>query len=266
MSEIHPHRFRVSGMDCPSCAAKVETAVGRFKEVSDVTVNFATQVLTFRTPADSKNPEAIGDAVRKLGYGVEPIAPLPAASSANEKFRVNGMDCPSCAAKIETAVRQLPGTSDIAVNFATQILSVRLDAATTPPDTVIQAVTKLGYRTQHIESLDGREQAGSRAGAAPAADEDQQTWWSTPKARLMGLLLASAAVGLVSWLAGLSEQLAFLPTALIGLAYFGRRAIAGARAGTPFSIEMLVSLATAGAVVMGASSEAALVNVLFLLG
>lgn len=78
------------------------------------------------------------------------------------------MDCPSCAAGVETAVRQLPGTSDIAVNFATQILSVRLDAATTPPDTVIQAVTKLGYRTQHIEFLDGREQAdrvGSSAGS-----------------------------------------------------------------------------------------------------
>jgi Cd2+/Zn2+-exporting ATPase len=83
----------------------------------------------------------------------------------------------------------------------------------------------------------------------------------------MGLLLASAAAGLVAWLSGVaSEQLAFLPTALIGLAYFGRRAVASARAGTPFSIEMLVSLATAGAVVMGASSEAALVNVLFLLG
>ena len=266
MPAVQEHRFQVSGMDCPSCAAKVETAVGRFEDVSDVTVNFATQVLTFRASADGTRPDAIGDAVRKLGYGVEPIAPRP-ISRVDEKFRVDGMDCPSCAAKIETAVRQLPGTSDIAVNFATQILSVRLDAATTPPDTVIQAVTKLGYRTQHIESLDGREQAESRAGAAPAADEDQQTWWSTPKARLMGLLLASAAVGLVAWLSGVaSEQLAFLPTALIGLAYFGRRAVASARAGTPFSIEMLVSLATAGAVVMGASSEAALVNVLFLLG
>ena len=140
MPAVQEHRFQVSGMDCPSCAAKVETAVGRFEDVSDVTVNFATQVLTFRASADGTRPDAIGDAVRKLGYGVEPIAPRP-ISRVDEKFRVDGMDCPSCAAKIETAVRQLPGTSDIAVNFATQILSVRLDAATTPPDTVIQAVT-----------------------------------------------------------------------------------------------------------------------------
>lgn len=264
MSAILPHRFRVSGMDCPSCAAKVETAVGRFKEVSDVTVNFATQVLSFRTPADGANPDAIGDAVRKLGYGVEPIAPRP-ISRADERFRVNGMDCPSCAAKIETAVRQLPGTSDIAVNFATQVLSVHLDTATTPPDAIVQTVTKLGYRTQRIASLDAVGQVGARAGAAPI-DDDQHPWWREPKARLMALLLVAAGLGLIAWLAGLSELLAFLPTALIGLAYFGRRAIAGARAGTPFSIEMLVSLATAGAVVMGASSEAALVNVLFLLG
>lgn len=265
MPAVLEHRFQVSGMDCPSCAAKVETAVGRFEDVSDVTVNFATQVLTFRTSADGARPAAIGDAVRKLGYGVEPIAPLPVASSATERFRVDGMDCPSCAAKIETAVRQLSGTSDIAVNFATQVLSVHLDTATTPPDAIVQTVTKLGYRTQRIAPLDAVDQVGARPAAAPI-DDNQQPWWRAPKARLMALLLVVGGLGLIAWLAGLSEQLAFLPTALIGLAYFGRRAIAGARAGTPFSIEMLVSLATAGAVVMGASSEAALVNVLFLLG
>ncbi len=267
MPAASEHRFQVRGMDCPSCAAKVETAVARFKEVSDVTVNFATQVLSFRIPADGANPDTIGDAVRKLGYGVEPIAPRPTPSSADEKFRVDGMDCPSCAAKIETAVRQLPGTSDIAVNFATQILSVRLDTAMTPPDAIVQSVTKLGYRGQHIAPRDNGKSPRSHQDAALTDDGDAQAWWRTPKARLMGLLLASALAGLLAWLTSLaSEQLAFLPTALIGLAYFGRRAIAGARAGTPFSIEMLVSLATAGAIVMGASSEAALVNVLFLLG
>lgn len=70
MPAVQEHRFQVSkGMDCPSCAAKVETAVGRFEDVSDVTVNFATQVLTFRASADGTRPDAIGDAVRKLAMG-----------------------------------------------------------------------------------------------------------------------------------------------------------------------------------------------------
>lgn len=265
MPAVLEHRFQVSGMDCPSCAAKVEIAVGRFEDVSDLTVNFATQVLTFRTSADSACPAAIGDAVRKLGYGVKPLPLRPNPSSLNEKFRVDGMDCPSCASKIETAVRQLSGTSEVVVNFATQILSVGLDTTATPPDAIVEAVTKLGYRTQHLAALDTVDAVRAHPGSAQT-ENDQQAWWTTPKAREMALLLISGGLGLVAWLAGLSEQLAFLPTALIGLVYFGRRAFAAARAGTPFSIEMLVSLATIGAIVIGASSEAALVNVLFLLG
>ena len=47
---------------------------------------------------------------------------------------------------------------------------------------------------------------------------------------------------------------------------FGRRAIALARAGSPFSIEMLMSVATAGALVIGETAEASIVVLLFAIG
>jgi cation transport ATPase len=40
-------RYRVDGMDCPSCAAKIEKAVGRFDGVGDIRVNYGRQVLAF---------------------------------------------------------------------------------------------------------------------------------------------------------------------------------------------------------------------------
>ena len=58
----------------------------------------------------------------------------------------------------------------------------------------------------------------------------------------------------------------YLPAALLGLVYFGRKAIAAARAGSPFSIEMLMSIATVGAIAIGATSEAAVVVFLFTIG
>ncbi len=266
MSTVATHRFRVDGMDCPSCANKIETAVTRIQHVSDISVNFATQVLTFRAPDAGGHEKDVEAAVRKLGYGVKPAPLRTGPSATEEKFRVDGMDCPSCATKIETAVSKLPGTSDIKVNFATEVLSVRLDPTITTSETVVKTVTKLGYQTHHMETLNTLDDRAS-GGRLGLPDSDQLPWWTTPKARLMGLLTGLGALGLMAWGAGLvGEHLAFLPTALAGLAYFGRRAIAGARAGTPFSIEMLVSLATTGAVLVGASSEAALVNILFLAG
>ncbi|MCK9911707.1 hypothetical protein MXD81_21305, partial [Microbacteriaceae bacterium K1510] len=76
-----------------------------------------------------------------------------------------------------------------------------------------------------------------QGGDAHLTDEDASVWWQTSKAKLLGALLAVAGLGVLAWATGLvSERFAFLPTALIGLAYFGRRAIAGALAGTVFSI------------------------------
>jgi Cd2+/Zn2+-exporting ATPase len=47
---------------------------------------------------------------------------------------------------------------------------------------------------------------------------------------------------------------------------FGRKAVAAARAGSPFSIEMLMSTATVGAIAIGATSEAATIVLLFTIG
>ncbi|WEF52024.1 heavy metal translocating P-type ATPase [[Pseudomonas] carboxydohydrogena] len=53
---------------------------------------------------------------------------------------------------------------------------------------------------------------------------------------------------------------------LVGLVPIGRRALAGAVSGTPFSIEMLMSIAAIGAVAIGAAEEAAVVVFLFAVG
>ena len=59
---------------------------------------------------------------------------------------------------------------------------------------------------------------------------------------------------------------AFVAAILIGLVPIARRAFAAAHAGTPFSIEMLMTIAAVGAVVIGAGEEAATVVFLFLVG
>ena len=53
---------------------------------------------------------------------------------------------------------------------------------------------------------------------------------------------------------------------LVGLVPIARRAVAAALAGTPFSIEMLMTIAAVGAVIIGAAEEAATVVFLFLVG
>lgn len=187
-------------------------------------------------------------------------------SQAALKYRVEGMDCPSCASKIETAVGRIAGTGDIRVNYGTQVLAFRLDEASTPRAAIEDQVRKLGYGIAPVEAL--RVQAGEAI-----TDEDEwrgasrQLWLQGTKARLAAVIGVLIAAGfIVSFTAPAIGHWSYLPAALLGFAFFGRKAVAAARAGSPFSIEMLMSIATVGAILIGATSEAAVVVFLFTIG
>lgn len=64
-------RYRVTGMDCTSCVAKIEKAVRETKGVADVRVSLAAQTMevTFSPPAQSE----LESAVRGLGYQLSPM-------------------------------------------------------------------------------------------------------------------------------------------------------------------------------------------------
>lgn len=67
------------------------------------------------------------------------------------RYRVTGMDCASCAAKIEKAVRSV-GVEKVKVSTATQIMTLRLnDPAARLPE-VERAVSGIGYQ---LDRLDG---------------------------------------------------------------------------------------------------------------
>ncbi|WOS38754.1 Zinc/cadmium/lead-transporting P-type ATPase [Oligella urethralis] len=175
------------------------------------------------------------------------------------RFHVEGMDCGSCAAKIETAVARLAGVSDIQINFANEKLDLSLDPnATTQPDDIIKTIKKLGYGVSTDNQSSTTENATS--------SEDTR-WWQTRKGKQvisLGLLMAAAYI--VSLLFPAFEMWAFGIAVLIGVLPFARNAIALAKAGTPFSIEMLMSVAALGALVIGETEEAAAVVFLFSVG
>ncbi|SDD95458.1 heavy metal translocating P-type ATPase [Belnapia rosea] len=183
------------------------------------------------------------------------------------RYRVEGMDCPSCASKIETAVGRVAGAQDIRVNYGTQMLAFRLDEAASPRSQVEAQIRKLGYGIAPVEAP--RVEAGE---PGPLPDDNARStarppWWKSAKARLaasIGALIAGAFAATLAVPA--LDHWAYLPAALVGLAFFGRKAFAAARAGSPFSIEMLMSIATVGAILIGATSEAAVVVFLFTIG
>lgn len=173
------------------------------------------------------------------------VADMGERAGAVLRYRVDGMDCPSCAAKIETAVRRFAGARDIRVNYGRQVLALSLNERVTSRGAVEDGIRKLGYGVAPAEApqvLDG-------AGLVVAAGNQRHRWWTQAKVRLGAIIstLMVAGFGSTLLLPGLGGW-PYLPAALLGLVVFGRKAVAAARAGSPFSIEMLMSVATVGAI------------------
>lgn len=192
------------------------------------------------------------------------------------KYRVGGMDCAACASKIETALTRIPGVSEASASFTAGTVNIVHDAV--PFAAIQRTVKSLGYTV----APDG----GAPAASPPAGDHHDHDhaghshgdgnshleifdgpWWQSRKAMLTLICgLALAAAYLIGRVFPDIGHWAFLAALLAGLVPVGRRAIAGALAGTPFSIETLMTIAAIGAVIIGATEEAATVVLLFLVG
>ncbi|MCT4703401.1 Zn(II)/Cd(II)/Pb(II) translocating P-type ATPase ZntA [Enterobacteriaceae bacterium H20N1] len=162
-------------------------------------------------------------------------------------WQVSGMDCAACARKVENAVKQIPDIQHVQVLFATEKLLV-----TAPRDIrqeVEKAVKAAGY------SL--------RDSAAPAVISSSGWRENLP-------LITLAIMMAVSW--GLEQfnhpfgNMAFIATTLVGLWPIAHQAVHLIRSGNWFAIETLMSVAAAGALFIGATAEAAMVLLLFLVG
>lgn len=171
------------------------------------------------------------------------------------------MDCGSCAIRIENALGRLPGVADVNVNVGAETLTYMLDENRTSQAQIESQIRKIGF-TPFAPA------AEARVGEAVRPPDNADTiWWKSSKGRLViGLGVMLAAAWLVGRVAPATANWAFIAATLLGLIPFARRAIGGALAGTPFSIETLMSVAAIGAIVIGAAEEAAVVVFLFAVG
>ncbi|WP_313758209.1 Zn(II)/Cd(II)/Pb(II) translocating P-type ATPase ZntA [Atlantibacter hermannii] len=181
------------------------------------------------------------------------LSPQPevAPSGANQRYswHVQGMDCAACARKVENAARQISGVSQVQVMFATEKLVV--DATDDVRQQVEAAIRKAGYTLSDTS-------APQSAPVSPFAWRE-----NLPLIGLIGLMAISWLLAQFHPAAG---EIAFIATTLVGLWPIARQAVRLMRSGNPFAIETLMSVAAIGALFIGATAEAAMVLVLFLIG
>lgn len=200
--------------------------------------------------ASSKSSEVVDDE-----------EPESSSLTARLSWLVTGMDCPSCARKVEKAVQALPQVKQCRVAFATEKLLVDIDKSSnsTAVDSikvqVNDAVVSAGFKLQQV---------GKKANVS----EDDTSFTQSLREHWHAVTLVSSIIlaAILTQFNSDASQLLFTFASVFGVIPVINRSIKLARSGTPFAIETLMSVATVGALILGETAESAMVLVLFMIG
>ncbi len=227
-------------MDCTDCAEKLSASLKAIPGVEQVDLNFATGVLAVEHRGEMKK---ILKAIDAAGYR----ASLEGVRA--DEFEIQGLDCYDCAVKLEKYIAGMPGVSSARMNFAAAILTVEHNS---DPAKIGKAISGMGYTYKLLSN--GRTEE-------PFLRKHRR--------------IVSAAVSGVGLAAGMAASFlgfpwyvpifAFAFAIAAGGFYIFRSALYSAKALTP-DMNLLMTIAVAGAILISQWEEAAAVIFLFSVG
>lgn len=190
-----------------------------------------------------------------------------------KSYRVEGLHCADCAARVQAAVGRVAGIGEAIVDPATGKLTVRLEGPGVPDEKIAEAVQQAGYRL--VDEGSDPEGGAPKRGGEPHGGFGRFLW-GRGETRLTVIAGLLTVLGLLLSLAGIYvDEVPALVWLRIGLfaaaivvggftvAWHAFQELVYARR---IGINGLMVIAVVGAVVIGEWAEAAIVVVLFALG
>jgi Cu+-exporting ATPase len=147
-------------MTCASCAKRVEEAFERLDGVAAASVNFAAGRAHLTIDPARFEPQKAREAIQAIGYDL---------TAERTTLAIEGMTCASCVAKVERAIKALPGVTEAEVNFATNQARVDYFPGVVERSDLLSAVERAGYSAAPL--LEADEDPLDRQRRRQAAEE-----------------------------------------------------------------------------------------------
>lgn len=175
--------IQVYGMTCEHCVNHVTKILEKIPSVEHVQVSLEDSKATFDWDPTQGSMADIRHEIEEAGYSMEKIAeeheePVEqlqekleirkekalesenpqeqAKSEQKHQFKISGMTCANCALTIEKGLKAMPGVKTVAVNFASEKLTVAIDQNVVKEQDLLAKIKDLGYGAQSEDS--GKQQ------------------------------------------------------------------------------------------------------------
>jgi len=175
--------IQVYGMTCEHCVNHVTKILEKIPSVEHVQVSLEDSKATFDWDPTQGSMADIRHEIEEAGYSMERVAeeheePVEqlqeeleirkekapesenpqeqAKSEQKHQFKISGMTCANCALTIEKGLKAMPGVKTVAVNFASEKLTVAIDQNVVKEQDLLAKIKDLGYGAQSEDS--GKQQ------------------------------------------------------------------------------------------------------------
>ena len=166
--ETATYMFKVEDIDCANCAAKIESKIAQLEGISNVSLNFMKSTLQYDCAHDAGSD--MRAKVEALIAKEEPDAKVTftghkhhhhqhehheektyAVTSNTHKYRIEGIDCADCAAKLEGKLAGIQGISRVQISFMNSTL--QFDCESSETERILQEVKEIARREEPDTSI-----------------------------------------------------------------------------------------------------------------
>lgn len=151
---IQDIEFGVDGMMCGACVARVEKKLKKVEGVQDASANLATERARVSLDTRVNDVSALFDSVASAGYE---------AHTETLEFKVDGMTCGACVARVEKKLGKLDGVVEATVNLTTERARVSYVPGLVDQAQMFESVEKAGYTPVALEDENHDADAPSEA-------------------------------------------------------------------------------------------------------
>lgn len=270
--ETATYMFKVEDIDCANCAAKLESKIAQLEGISNVSLNFMKSTLQYDCAHDAGSD--MRAKVEALIAKEEPDAKVTftghkhhhhhhehehheektyAVTSNTHKYRIEGIDCADCAAKLEGKLAGIQGISRVQISFMNSTL--QFDCESSETERILQEVKEIARREEPDTSI-------SELSHSSVQNKEEKEDHTMLYRLIAGAVLFAVAMGMHGTLQYVIAAVSYV---ILGYDVI-LKAFKGIGRGQLFDEHFLMTIATFAAIYLGDMKEATGVMLFYQIG